>query len=84
MVAADYFHQAILQSGTEMHKWVLPSEDRNPHEWIHQVALEQECDVGGNAEVLDCLRDVGQWDLFFTSCSVAPCLFLYSEISGIL
>ena len=53
-----------------MHSWVVRSEDRNPHDWIHQVAAQHGCESPDNAAVLDCLRDVGQWELFYTSCPV--------------
>ena len=73
LLCADYYNQAILHSGSELAVWAVNTDDVNPHGWIHDVAAVHSCDLGDNASMMDCLRDVGPWLLQNTkfNCTVS-------------
>lgn len=57
------FHQAIMESGTELNFWAVNPPESHPEDYIRQIAEKANCTDGmDDYEMMDCLREI-PWDI---------------------
>ena len=82
------FHQAILQSGTDLTPWAINFPAMKPIQFTIATAKKLNCTRNTNQEMVDCLREVESEKLrqnavssmpVCTLLSVTFCLFFYKH-----
>ena len=72
---AGLFHQAILQSGTDLAPWAYNDRGQEPEEYLRQTALQVNCPIADTQEMTDCLKTKSREELQDTdfNCTVSVC-----------
>lgn len=60
------FHQAILESGTDMSFWAINWPAQQPSDYTRQVAVKNNCPTDDNRQMVDCLKQV-PWEYLWNS-----------------